>query len=1059
MDGLFMAWQMTALASCIVAGGLMVFFFYKYARTRAHPGPVLLCIFLSGCIANIARVALHTLHSSKDTTDNANAATMSDIANTELHAYVPGVESYIPFFFWCEFFFLTSATMWYLMLALDLIFSLSNPFLPFNADNIKHHVFAWPAAMLWCVIFRYAFVRTNNKRSKHIMFYFHLPAYVSLIYITAALVIAWRKSRRLEAHAHLTTRRMAKLILPYLAVFATYTIITFILYQFEVSEGTETTIANAIDQLSLVLETLAIFVLFCRDAGVFKALRGNKAPPRTMSQCEALSDHDDKIDVSNKLRMDIMKYTSMGIMQSIKQSIETNQRNPDVTFEDYNNVESMSIVIHGEIESVVLSFRDCAPKVFHNIRQHFNIDPQFFLESFDTTKILHEHGSEGKSGNIFYFTANRQFMVKSVPKEEFDTLRAILPHYHRYLLSNPQSMLCRYFGCHSISLPVGKRRMYFVVMHNLFNEGPVHQRFDLKGNRDRRQAINTSQVESYIQLAKEQRIIKKLMMDIDFRKFSGGISLSSASASVLEGQLCDDIVFLASRGIIDYSILLGVRYLNNGERLPSIAAQSQGIYSHDLDKIYYIGIVDMLQRYNWRWTVQRWFLGLLLCKDTHDVSAVPPDLYGARLTDFVRSRLFDIQPSASTLGCGTVAAAAGEDCYTPPPLHLTSDAERDGLRIVLVEAKGYAWEGSFERSWDAIEEDESGKLKIDMNTTTKQRQRRLEIARNVRKGLIRYVYLVMDLSRGMTNKDWKPHRLSCVSGVLQQFVKDYFDQNPISQLGIIGVKGMKSEKLSDLSGNPKMHVEKIRDALAVDKEPSLQNALEIAKASLKTVPTYGSREIVVVYGNLVTADPGDIFTTIATLKREGIRVSFVGIGAEMHLLRKIADETQGTYHVAMDDSHLKHLMTAFTFPSPTIASAQSRFATLVEMGFPQRRSGALSLCMCHQAFTTVGYLCPRCKSKSCDLPTVCQVCNLPLVSSPHLARSYHHLFPVATFEKTVLKDNKRSPLKNQKCFACLLPFSMDSEGAAYECESCKNAFCSECDVYIHDSLHNCPGCC
>lgn len=335
--------------------------------------------------------------------------------------------------------------------------------------------------------------------------------------------------------------------------------------------------------------------------------------------------------------------------------------------------------------------------------------------------------------------------------------------------------------------------------------------------------------------------------------------------------------------------------------------------------------------------------------------------------------------------------------------------------------------------------------------------RRLEIARNVRKGLIRYVYVVLDLSRGMTTKDWKPHRLACASDVLQQFVKDYFDQNPISQLGVIGIKGMKAEKLSELSGNPKTHIERIKDALAVDKEPSLQNALEVAKSSLKTVPAYGSREVVVVYGNLVTADPGDIFQTLATLKRENIRVSFIGIGAEMHLLRKIADDTEGTYHVAMDAPHLKHLMTAFTFPSPTIATAASKFATLVEMGFPQRRSGVLSLCTCHQAFTTVGYLCPRCKSKSCDLPTMCQVCSLPLVSSPHLARSYHHLFPIAKFEKHVLADD--TALAAKKCFGCLLPLLADAEGAAYSCGACANTFCSECDIYIHDSLHNCPGCC
>lgn len=207
--------------------------------------------------------------------------------------------------------------------------------------------------------------------------------------------------------------------------------------------------------------------------------------------------------------------------------------------------------------------------------------------------------------------------------------------------------------------------MYFVVMQNLFNEGPVDQRFDLKGNRDRRQAITTSQVENLIQKTRDQQPISQLMLDIDFRKLSAGVALSYPSAALVQGQLCDDIVFLASRGIIDYSILLGVMYLKSGERFPSMAAQSQGIYSNDLDKMYYVGIVDMLQRYNWRWTVQRWLLGILLCKDTHDVSAVPPNEYGTRLTRFVRSRLFDIQGSGNEADQFSTPPSSGNMLQVP----------------------------------------------------------------------------------------------------------------------------------------------------------------------------------------------------------------------------------------------------------------------------------------------------------------------------------------------------------------------------------------------------------
>lgn len=42
---------------------------------------------------------------------------------------------------------------------------------------------------------------------------------------------------------------------------------------------------------------------------------------------------------------------------------------------------------------------------------------------------------------------------------------------------------------------------------------------------------------------------------------------------------------------------------------------------------------------------------------------------------------------------------------------------------LCVDAKGYSWEGELERSWDAIEEDESGRLKLDVNLSNERGQR------------------------------------------------------------------------------------------------------------------------------------------------------------------------------------------------------------------------------------------------------------------------------------------------------------------------------------------------
>jgi len=68
-------------------------------------------------------------------------------------------------------------------------------------------------------------------------------------------------------------------------------------------------------------------------------------------------------------------------------------------------------------------------------------------------------------------------------------------------------------------------------------------------------------------------------------------------------------------------------------------------------------------------------------------------------------------------------------------------------------------------------------------------------------------------------------------------------------------------------------------------------------------------------------------------------------------------------------------------------------------------------------FMTTGYLCPQCLSKHCELPVECRACGLTLVSAPHLARSYHYLFPVDPF-KEIAPDSDYTI-----CFGCQKAFA------------------------------------
>jgi len=43
-------------------------------------------------------------------------------------------------------------------------------------------------------------------------------------------------------------------------------------------------------------------------------------------------------------------------------------------------------------------------------------------------------------------------------------------------------------------------------------------------------------------------------------------------------------------------------------------------------------------------------------------------------------------------------------------------------------------------------------------------------------------------------------RLLCIVQLLEKFVEEYYDQNPISQLGLITIHNKRAEKVSEMSG-------------------------------------------------------------------------------------------------------------------------------------------------------------------------------------------------------------------------------------------------------------------
>ncbi|GAQ91083.1 putative von Willebrand factor type A [Klebsormidium nitens] len=408
---------------------------------------------------------------------------------------------------------------------------------------------------------------------------------------------------------------------------------------------------------------------------------------------------------------------------------------------------------------------------------------------------------------------------------------------------------------------------------------------------------------------------------------------------------------------------------------------------------------------------------------------------------------------------------AGPHPQGPPADALLQDAEEDGdLEAEEAGRDARAWEREYadERSWEMLQEDDAGLLRA-LDVTAQQRERRRRHlaapAARIRRGMIRYLVLVVDLSRAAAEVDFHPSRMAVVAALVEVFIREFFDQNPLSHLGIIALRAGVAQRLTELSGSPQSHITALKASLGADGEASLQNGLDLARAALAPIPAYGHREVVVVSSALTTCDPGDIHAAIAACKKHRIRCSVVGLAAEVYICATLARLTGGTYTIATSEGHLRDLLLEHAPPPPALQ--QDAPASLIRMGFPQRQpDGAASICACHADLRLDGaYVCPRCKARVCELPTECHVCSITLMSSPHLARSYHHLFPVPPYDEW--QASSSSAALPATCFACqagLPGVAGGATGVRLVCPRCARHFCFDCDAIVHESLHNCPGC-
>lgn len=151
-------------------------------------------------------------------------------------------------------------------------------------------------------------------------------------------------------------------------------------------------------------------------------------------------------------------------------------------------------------------------------------------------------------------------------------------------------------------------------------------------------------------------------------------------------------------------------------------------------------------------------------------------------------------------------------------------------------SSGARWEDGLEETWRTVQESADGTLSVAAMVEDRRRHLRKlrgDVLGSVKRGMMRNLLIVIDASQSMHDIDMRPTRMTCVLETLPHFIRDFFSQNPISNVGLLETHDGRAYTMSGLSGSCARQLQAISQRKIIPSgEPSLQNVLHRAQQVL-----------------------------------------------------------------------------------------------------------------------------------------------------------------------------------------------------------------------------------
>ena len=271
-----------------------------------------------------------------------------------------------------------------------------------------------------------------------------------------------------------------------------------------------------------------------------------------------------------------------------------------------------------EYDGVVVKM--VAPVVFAWIRSLCKYSEVSWRQGFSGS--FYCSPTAGKSGASFFRSADERFMLKSVSEAEARVVRELLPSLHEHFKACPSSLLNKPLGIFVIEAH-GTVKSFVALQNVCAPRAPLHRLFDLKGSTQGRVASSD-----------EYKKGVPLLKDIDWILSTNKIKVPASQFEQVSGSIVQDVKYLNSQGVMDYSLFIGWCKEGGLKNNPGV-----NVVTVAATDTFYVGIIDFLQKYNTSKKIARVAKGIV--NDPTTLSTVPPKEYAERFERFLMEKVFE----------------------------------------------------------------------------------------------------------------------------------------------------------------------------------------------------------------------------------------------------------------------------------------------------------------------------------------------------------------------------------------------------------------------------------